>query len=98
MNHDAMPTPRTPGSIPVGDARRIARDHQCPLVVIFALDAGGESFTITTYGQTKKFCRLAADFGKQFAAAIFDGTVAPSLIEPLDLPDTPALWRKEGTP
>lgn len=81
-----------PGHIPVGDARHLSRKHGCPLVVIFAINPDRESFTVTTYGATKKFCKLAASFGTQFAEAIFDGTVSPPLIEPEDAPDHPAIY------
>ena len=79
----------SPGKIPIGDAREIARKRQIPLVVIFGIEEGGASFHVTTYGMTKKLCRLAANFGEQFAQAIFDGTIAPPLEEPLHMPDSP---------
>ena len=60
-------TPTRPGRIPIGDARALSRKHGCPLVVIFAINPDKESFTITTYGATKKLCKLAASFGVQIA-------------------------------
>ncbi len=90
------------GKIPIGDARAIARKCQCPMIVIFGIDADGQQFHVTTYGMTKKFCRLAASFGEQFAQAIFNGTVEPPGQEPLHLPETPVsrIGRRqpEGTP
>ncbi len=81
------------GKIPIDDAKRIARERNCPVVIIFGI-AGpdGETFEIATYGETKKLCRHAADLGKQFAMAVFDGTVTPSAIEPKHLPDEPTQW------
>jgi hypothetical protein len=79
----------TPGKISIGDARAIARTRQCAMVVVFGIDADGQQFHVTTYGMTKKFCRLAASFGEQFAQAIFNGTVAAPAEEPVHLPETP---------
>jgi hypothetical protein len=81
-----------PGKIPISDARLISHSRGCPLVVIFGIEEGRDRFTITTYGQTKHFCKLAASFGEQFAEAIFDGTVSPPQTEPFDLPETPATY------
>ena len=62
------------------------------MVVIFAINPDRESFTVTTYGATKQFCKLAASFGKQFADAILNGTVGPLETEPADEPSTPAVY------
>ena len=81
-----------PGVIPIGDARNLSRKYACPLVVIFAINPDAESFTVTTYGATKKFCKLAASFGTQFADAVMEGAVSPPQTEPLDMPETPAIY------
>ena len=81
-----------PGVIPIEDARNLSRKHGCRLVVIFAINPDVESFTVTTYGATKKLCKLAASFGTQFADAIMKGTVSPPQIEPLDMPETPSIY------
>lgn len=89
-----------PGAIPIGDARRISRERQQPLVVIFGLNADGSVFNLTTYGATKYLCKLAASFGEQFAKAVFDGVVSPPEVEPDNLPDRPAMFtgQKRATP
>lgn len=78
--------------IPIGDARRISRERDCPLVVIFGIEPSTEHFQITTYGATAKLCKLAASFGTQFAEAIFDGTVSPPGTEPANMPEMPAIY------
>ena len=81
---------KRPGSVPIGDARRISRDRSAPLVIIFALDdPRGDRFTVTTYGATKGLCRLAAALGNQIGDLILDGTIAPPQVEPRDLPEEP---------
>lgn len=80
---------KAPGEIPIGDARAIAERRQCPLIIIFGLTEGGAEFQVTTYGMSKKLCRLAASLGEQFAQAILEGTLSPPLEELRHLPETP---------
>jgi hypothetical protein len=78
------------GAIPVGDARRISRERQQPLVIIFGLNADGSEFNVTTYGATKKLCKVAASLGEQFAQAVLNGRVGPPETEPEGAPEVPA--------
>jgi len=84
-----------PGEIPIGDARKISRERNQPVVIIFGLSGAtkGESFNVTTYGATKALCRYAADIGQKFADAVLNGVVTPAKIAE-DAPDVnaPMLW------
>ena len=71
-----------PGKIPIDDAKRIATERRCPVVVIFGVSEDGSTFEVTTYGMTRKLCKLAASFGDQFAEAVFSGRVSPPAEEP----------------
>jgi hypothetical protein len=71
-----------PGRILIEDAKRIAVERRYPLVVIFGISESGHQFEVTTYGMTRKLCKLAASFGEQFAQAIFDGRVSLPEQEP----------------
>lgn len=81
-----------PGIIPIGDARRIARDRNVPIIVIFAIHANREEFTVTSYGQTKALCRVGGDYAQQFAQAIMESKVIAQSKEPLDIHDGPAIY------
>ena len=85
-----------PGRIPIGDARRIARERGVSMVVMFAIHPDGERFTVTTYGATKKLCRLAAAYGDRIADGILSGRIVAPQTEPLDLPEEPASWDGEA--
>jgi hypothetical protein len=78
-----------PGRIPIKAAERISKAHDCPMVVIFAIQDDGQEFCVTTYGETKKLCRHAADLGRKISESILDGRIAPAESEPTDLPDVP---------
>lgn len=66
--------------IPIAAARRMGQDHDCPVVVVFAIEPGGERFTVTTWGNTKSLCRLAADYGKKLSEAIMSGIQEATLM------------------
>lgn len=85
-----------PARIPIKAAERLSKDYGCPVVVVFSLEGNGDTFGMTTYGASKALCRHAADLGKQFCEAVLNGTVAPSPIEPLDIPDKPMQWEGES--
>jgi hypothetical protein len=76
------------GKIPIDDAKRIAVERRCPIVVVFGVDANGKSFNVTTYGMSSKLCKLAKSFGDQFAEAIFSGEVSAPQTEPDDEAET----------
>ena len=80
------------GKIPIGDARRISRERACPMVLVFGIEEGGERFTVTTYGATKKLCKLAASYAEQFADAVMKGSVFAPEFEPVELPEEPAMF------
>lgn len=86
------------GLVPIGDARRISRERNCPIVVVFAIEPSRERFTVTTYGATKALCRVAADYGSQFAEAVMGARVSPSAEEPTHLPDDPTIWTPTPAP
>lgn len=79
--------------VPIGDARRISRERGCPIVVVFAIHPDREQFTVTSYGATKALCRVGGDYARQFAEAVLQQKVVASEVEPLDVPDSPAVWR-----
>jgi hypothetical protein len=85
---------KLPGIVPIGDARRISEQRNVPLVVIFAIHSDREQFTVTTYGATKAFCRVAADYGTQFAEAVMQARVIAQQAEPTHLPDEPTVWSR----
>ena len=96
-----MPTPpsprqdaemKNPGRIPIVAAERLSSQYDVPMVVVFAVHPDRENFTVTTYGQTKKFCRLAAAYGEQLAKAVWDAAVKVQQ-EPVHLPETPTIMR-----
>lgn len=86
-----------PGRIPIGAARDLSRRYGCPMVVVFAITPSGDSFNLTTYGATKKLCKLAADIGDQFADAVLGGTVGPPETEPEGV-EVPAVFAGRKSP
>jgi hypothetical protein len=72
------------GRIPIDDAKRIATERRCPVVVIFGIEDEGNQFTVTSYGMTRKLCKLGASLADQFAEAIFSGKVESPAQEPPD--------------
>lgn len=74
----------------------MAKRHNCPVVLIYAIEPEAESFTVTTYGQTKALCRHAADLGRKFSQAVLGREVEPAMTEPLDVPDDPAIFTLKG--
>jgi hypothetical protein len=84
------------GRIPISAARQVSERHGCPVVVIFGIEAGGDRFTVTTYGATRALCRHAASLADQIAKAILHGTITPAAREPLQLPNEPTVWDGRG--
>jgi hypothetical protein len=82
--------------VPIGDARRISRERGCPIVVVFAIHPDRERFTVTSYGATKALCRVGGDYARQFSESVLQRIVVASEVEPLDVPDAPAVWRTAG--
>lgn len=66
-----------------------------PVVVTFSLDADGERFHITTYGKSKKLCKLAGAFGDQIAQLVLDGTITPPEVEPATSTQA-QVWQRVG--
>ncbi len=76
--------------IPIADAERISKQRSCPMVVIFAIHADCENFTVTTYGETKKLCRLAAMYGDEIAKRVLNGEMSGAVQkERLTAPEIP---------
>lgn len=71
-----------PGDIPISDAAEICKKRGCAYVVVFGVREDGNQFHVTTYGMTKKLCKLAGAIGDQIADAILDGRVHPPETEP----------------
>ena len=63
------------GAIPISDARELATKRKTPIVVIFAIEEGGDRYSLTTYGKTKKLCGWAAKVGHDIHQAVLDGTI-----------------------
>lgn len=72
------------GQIPIADAKHIAMQRRCPIVVVFGLNEDGSQFHVTSYGMTRKLCKFAKSFADQFAEAVFSGKVSPPATEPDD--------------
>lgn len=82
------------GRIPIAAARSLGQKYDCPVIVVFALHPPGDNrFTVTTYGQTKKLCRLAAEYGERIARGIELGEIQPSATEPDGGPEQPMEWQ-----
>lgn len=76
-------------NISISAAAELSRKFECPIVIIFALENEGGTFGVTSYGQTKKLCRHAADLARKFSKAVLEGVVCPAPTEPFDVPDQP---------
>jgi hypothetical protein len=63
------------GVIPISDARDLGKKRECPMVVIFAIEKSRKRFTVTTWGETKEMCQLAAGYGDDIADALLGGTL-----------------------
>lgn len=79
--------------IPISEGKRICEKYKAPVVIVFTLLDGGNTFNVMTYGATKKLCRHAASLGNQIAEKVLDGTIAPEQEEPFHLPEDPTNWR-----
>jgi hypothetical protein len=80
------------GKIPISVARQVSERHGCPVVIVFGIEAGGDRFTVTTYGATKALCRHAASLADQIAGAVLHGKISPAASELPQLPDSPTEW------
>lgn len=83
-----------PGRIPIKAAELLSEQYKCPVIVIWAIHDDRETFTVTTYGETKALCRHAADMAKKLTRAILQGEVVPAETQPLDMPDRPAIFER----
>ena len=63
------------GAIPISDARRIAEQRLCPIVVIFGIEESRERYTITTYGNTRPLCAWAVKIGEDIHQAVLRGDI-----------------------
>ena len=82
------------GKIPIGEGRKLAEKYKAPIVIVFTILDGGDSFNVMSYGQTKALCRHAADIANKIAEKVLDGTIAPSEMEPSHLPESPTQWQQ----
>ena len=79
----------------IAPLRDYAKKFDRPVVVVFAIERGGERFRISTYGETKKPCKLAGSFGNSIAAAVADGTIAAPEVEPSNPVPIASVWKRE---
>lgn len=70
------------GKIPIKAAQSISDAHDQAMVVIFGVAQQGNRFCLTTYGKTKKLCKLAGSFADQIADLIHAGAIVPPATEP----------------
>ena len=66
----------------IAAARDYGDTFDRPVVVVFSVLSDGNRFNVTTYGKSKKLCKLAAAFGDQIAQAVSRGDIAPTEVEP----------------
>ena len=68
-----------------------------PGEVTFSIDRNGRAFHVTTFGETKKLCKLAGHFGDEIVRAINEGQIQPPAVEPFTDPPGSTTWvKKEG--
>lgn len=79
----------------VAALRDFAQRFGRPVVVTLSLDPSGHSFHVTTYGKTRKLCKLAGSFGDQIVEAIQNGTIEPPDVEPFNVPPASVKWTRE---
>lgn len=77
----------------IASLRDFGEKFDRPVVVTFSLDPDGEHFHVTTYGKTRKLCKLAGSFGAQIAEAVRNGTISPPQVEPCRT-DVASTWTK----
>lgn len=63
------------GAIPISAARAMGQKHDCPIVVVFAVEEGGEQYCVTTWGRTKQLCGWAAKVGEDIHQAVMRGEI-----------------------
>jgi hypothetical protein len=66
------------GKIPITAAADISRKYGCPVVIVFGIDANGETLHLTSYGKSKSLCKHAASLAEQIEKKIFAGEIAPA--------------------
>lgn len=80
----------------IAPLRDYSKQFDRPVVVVFAIERGGERFHISTYGETKRLCKLAGSFGDAIAQAVADGTIAAPEIDPPNPVPVASAWRRES--
>jgi hypothetical protein len=85
------------GKIPIAEAQRIAEKFGAPIVIVFSIHDGGNSFNVISYGQSKALCRHAASLGDQIAQKVLNGEISPVTTQPMNLPDVPMEWDGKKT-
>lgn len=82
--------------IPISEGKRLSKTYDAPVVIVFTLLDGGDTFNVMTYGATKALCRHAASLGEQIANKVLSGEIAPEQAEPTHLPNVPTNWAGGG--
>jgi hypothetical protein len=67
--------------IPISEAKRLAKAHGLPMVIIFSLDDSGEAFAVSSYGSNKALCDKAAGLADQIVAKVLRGEIEPPLAD-----------------
>lgn len=58
--------------IKISDARRIAKEKKFDMVIVVGMNVDGGGH-ITTYGNTKKLCKMAGEIGQEDVAGVVFG-------------------------
>lgn len=82
----------------VAALREYSKAFDRPVVVAFSLYPDGNRFNVTTFGKSKKLCRLAAAFGEEIARLVREGTLLPPQQDPGPTPIASSWVRDPNSP
>lgn len=83
---------KKPRKIPIAEGERISKKYAAPIVIVFSIEEGGDTFGVMTYGASKALCRHAASLGEQIVEKVLGGLITPAAAEPMNLPNVPTNW------
>jgi len=63
------------GAIPVNAAKALGQKHNCPIIVIFAIEHSSHRYCVTTWGKTKHLCGWAAKVSEKIHQAVTNGKI-----------------------
>jgi hypothetical protein len=87
-----MPDKPKRSKIPIAEGERLSKKYEAPIVIVFAIQDKGDTFSVMTYGASKALCRHAASLGNQITEKVLSGAIAPEEVEPVHLPVAPTNW------